>query len=251
MEFEEFVQGIKFKFLQPSRPRPKGFRAANMFLRKFGVHLEVANTCLPCDEAELRHRMRAVCRVPRMSTFAVGAIINRAVAELPPGQAYVNVGVWNGFTFLSGLVHNSGKRCIGVDNFCGHGGPRDAFMSRFEKLRGDNHTFHAMDYREYFKSVHREPIGCYFLDGPHTYEHQLVGLQVAERFFADNCIIMVDDTNSEAVRRANLDFIEQSQNRYRMLLDVRTSKNGHPTFWNGQMIFRLDGRNVTSQLRAA
>jgi hypothetical protein len=100
-----------------------------------------------------------------------------------------------------------------------------------------------MDYRDYFAKVHRAPIGFYLFDGPHTYEHQLDGLKLAEPFFAENCLIMVDDTNWEQVRRANLDFIKNSPNQYRMLLDVLTPKSGHPTFWNGEMVFQMVGPN--------
>lgn len=249
MDYAEYVQNISFRYLKPAQPRPKGFRAINMLLRKVGVHLETLNTQLPCEEAEMRHRLRDVCKIPRMSTFAVGAMINKAVAELPEGHAYVNIGVWNGFTFFSGLAGNSGKRCIGVDNFSHKNSPRTAFLERFEKFRGDAHTFHEMDYHDYFEQVHTEPIGFYLFDGPHGYQDQLDGLKLAEPFFGENCLIMVDDTNWEAVRKANLDFIEQSPNDYRMLLDVLTPKSGHPTFWNGEMVFQLAGPNKLAAVK--
>ena len=47
-----------------------------------------------------------------MSTFAIGAIINRAVRQLPGGQAYLNVGVWNGFTLLAGMADKEVNRLI-------------------------------------------------------------------------------------------------------------------------------------------
>jgi hypothetical protein len=98
-----------------------------------------------------------------------------------------------------------------------------------------------MDYLDYFATKHREPIGVYLYDDPHTHADQLKGLQVAEPFFFGDCLILVDDTNGDAARRGTLDFIAQSGNRYEMLLDRRTSRNGHPTFWNGLMIFRRVG----------
>ena len=251
MDFADYTENITFRFLQPNRPRPKGLRGLSMFLRKLGIHLEVLNTQLPCDQKETYQKLKAVCRVPRMSTYAVGAIINRAVADLPDGHAYVNVGVWNGYTFLSGLVGNSGRRCIGVDNFSHKNSPRREFLHRFAKFRGEGHTFHEMDYREYFQTLHQDPIGFYLFDGPHTYDDQLDGLKLAEPFFAKDCIVMVDDTNWDQVRQANLDFIAESPNDYRMLLDVQTPKSGHPTYWNGQMVFRLQGENVLKQSKSA
>ena len=69
-------------------------------------------------------------------------------------------------------------------------------MERFERFRGPTHEFHEMDYRDYFANVHGErPIGVYFYDGDHAYEHQLEGLRVAEPYFTDDCVVFVDDTN--------------------------------------------------------
>lgn len=47
-----------------------------------------------------------------MSTFAIGAIINRAVRQMPSNTGYVNVGRWHGFTLLAGMLGNAKKRCI-------------------------------------------------------------------------------------------------------------------------------------------
>lgn len=243
MDYASYVKGISFRFLPPSKSRPKGFRALNGLLRRIGVQLEVANTRLPCDVRETKRRLRDVCRVPRMSTFAIGAMINRAVAQMPKNQAFVNVGVWNGFTFFSGLSGNSHKICIGVDNFSHKDSPKSAFFSRFEKFAGKQHSFHERDYREYFAHVHTEPIGFYLFDGPHAYADQLDGLRLAEPFFAENCIVMVDDCNWDQVRGANLDFMAESPNKWRILLDERTPKSGHPTYWNGLMIFQMVGPN--------
>jgi len=249
MEFADYVAGISFRFLPPERERPTGFRAMAALLRKIGIHLEVFNTRLPCEQWSMRRRLKNVCRIPRMSTFAIGAIINRGVSQLPPGQAFVNVGVWNGYTLLSGMVGNADAKCIGVDNFSHNNSPRDEFLERFDQARGRDHEFHERDYREYFADVHSGPIGFYLFDGPHTYRDQLDGLKVAEPFFAENCIVMVDDSNWDQVRRANFDFMNTSRNQYRVLLDKQTPASGHPTFWNGLMIFQLVGRNKISKLR--
>jgi hypothetical protein len=203
--------------------------------------LDVYITRLPQHGAELRRLLRPLCRIPRMSTFACASVISRAVAEMPDGAAFVNVGVWHGFTFLAGLVGNSAKRCIGVDNFSEFGGPKDAFMPRFERWRGEGHEFHEIDYEEYFARRHQGPIGVYLYDGEHSYANQLKGLEAAERFFTKDCILLVDDTNAEDPRRATYDFMAARPGKYRVVLDVRTAANGHPTFWNGLIVLRGTG----------
>jgi hypothetical protein len=168
-----------------------------------------------------------------MSTYAIAAVINHGVSLLPEDQVYLNVGVWNGFTFLAGLVNNPDKVCIGVDNFSEFGGPRSEFLERFEKYRSTNHRFYDADYREYLTNRHSEEIGFYFYDGPHSLKDQVEGLELAERFFASHCIILVDDTNEPAPRKATLDFVESRRHDYRVIFDQRTPRNQHPTFWNG------------------
>lgn len=216
MNIEQFLLGIQYIPVQPQNP-----------------HEEIANTTLPEDNEYMKRALFELCTTtPKYSTFCLAAIINKVVSKLPEDQAYVNVGVWHGFSFLAGMINNAAKKCIGVDNFTQFGSPRAPFLRRFNRYKSENHHFYDMDYTEFFKAF-RDPIGFYFYDGEHSYENQLKGLQIAEPFFADHCIIMVDDTNWKAPRKATLHFMENSANNYKVLLDA-----SHPTFWNGVMILQ-------------
>lgn len=239
MDFADFVCRIGFRYLKPNTARPRGFRRLTRWLGRFGWQFEIANTTLPEGSDEARRLLKPLCRLPRMSTFAIGAIINRAVAELDASQSFVNVGVWHGFTFFSGLAGNAAKRCIGVDDFSHRGSPREKFLSRLERWGSDSHTFHEVGFREYFQNVHTGSIGAYVFDGPHTREDHRDALELAEPYFADGCIVVMDDTNWSQVREATEEFIEQSPRTYETLLDVRTPGTGHPTFWNGVMVLRV------------
>lgn len=241
MEYQEYIVGIAFRFLQPHMAVPRGYHRLAWLLEKAGLSAESLNTSLPDDARGMRRRLREICRIQKMSTFAVGAMINRGVSHMPDSEVFVNVGVWRGFTFLSGLIGNERKRCVGIDNFSEFGGPKEEFLERFNRYKGANHSFHAMDYVTYFAKVHQGPIGYYLYDGHHGYDSQLQGLQVAEPFFSRNCIVMVDDTNWDEPRRATMDFIAQSPHRYKILLDATTSCNRHPTLWNGVIVFQRVG----------
>ncbi|WP_158301579.1 class I SAM-dependent methyltransferase [Paenibacillus mesophilus] len=232
MNNAQFINGITFRYVQPGTPIPEN--------RLYGTDalLEFANTVLPEDEVQMRDAMNSIWHMPKMSSFAIGAIINRVVSRLPSDQCFVNVGVWNGFSFLAGLLHNPDKACIGVDNFSQFGGPRAEFLNRFNTHKGPGHQFYDMDYREYFAHIHKSPIGLYFFDGPHDYMNQLQGLQYASPYFTDGCIILVDDTNWPEPRQATLDFMSLYPGQYRILLDVTTASNGHPTYWNGLMVLQ-------------
>jgi hypothetical protein len=201
--------------------------------------LEFFNTMIPYHEQELKRTLLRIGNIPRMSTLAIGAFINRGVSQMREGEAFVNVGVWHGFTLLSAMANNTQKRCIGVDNFSEFGKPKQDFLERFDAYRKPRHLFYEMDYLDYFSNVHSGKIGFYLYDGRHDYKNQLCGLKVAEPFFSKNAIILIDDINYDEVRRATTDFISTSPHTYRILLDVSTYCNHHPTFWNGVMILQM------------
>jgi hypothetical protein len=246
MDVAEYAQNISFRVLQPATPRPSGFRALNHLARKAGIHLEMWMTRLPEAQEEMQARLADVCKGPRMSTFAIGAIINRAVAEMSAGHTYLNVGVSNGFALLAGMARNADKRCVGVDEFAKSQAPRGAFLKRFERVRAPNHAFHETDFRKYLNETHSQPLGVYVIDGLRSYEDQLDGLTLAEPYFARGCMVLVDDTNWPHVREANHEFLKASAFEYRTVLDVQTPRTGHPTFWNGVMLFERGKRKTAA-----
>jgi Methyltransferase domain len=236
-EYDQYIRKVGFRYYGPLS-QLKGFCRLTHLSERFDVLFEMVNTRLPQGESNMKRRLRPLCRIPRMSTFAVGAIINHTVSCMKPDVSFVNVGVWNGFTLLSGMVGNSDKRCVGVDNFSEFGGPREQFLSRFNTYKSEAHHFYDSDYRDYFKNNHSGEIGFYIYDGSHSYENQMAGLKIAEPFLGQDAIVLVDDTNGVEPRQATLDFISQNANKYELLLDTCTPANKHPTFWNGIMVFR-------------
>ncbi len=253
MDYASFASQISFRVLKPNAgrgpdrrfavPRPEGPDARLLELPY--APFDVFNTVLPADQPALERRLAQALETPRMSTFALSSLINRAVGAMPDGAVFVNVGVWVGFSLYSGMVGNDEKVCVGIDNFSEFGGPRDAFMSRFERFKRPAHSFHEMDYLDYFAELHGEqPIGVYFYDGDHAYEHQLKGLQVAEPYFTEGCIVFVDDTNWAPPHDATYDFMKSSAREYEVLLDQRTGCNVHPTFWNGLIVLRAGPRKA-------
>ncbi|USK78060.1 class I SAM-dependent methyltransferase [Peribacillus frigoritolerans] len=232
MDINQYISNISFSSVKPQTVIEKPIFDSQR------LKFEVENTILPENDKEMKDSLSEICKIPKMSTLPLAAIINKCVSMMDENDSYVNVGVWNGFSYLAGLINNPNKKCVGIDNFSSFGGPRVDFMKRFTQYKSQNHDFYDMDYLDYLKSVHKGSIGFYFYDGPHDYKNQLEALQLAERFFSKNCIIMIDDTNWDPPRRATLDFISSSSNDYDILLDVNTYCNGHPTFWNGVMILK-------------
>ena len=246
MPFAEYVAGLKFHTVQPDTPSPEWWPRSET---ENSTSFELANLSLPTMEATIKDRLRQVsCK--RMSTLANGALINYGVACLAPESCYLNVGIWQGYSLLAGMIGNPDKCCIGVDNFSLALIPAEieSVRDRIETNASNVHHLWSMDYAEYLTTIHTQPIGFYFYDGDHNYSHQLRGLQLAERFFTDDCVVMVDDTNWPGPRKATLDFLERSPNTYRMLLDSQphttTAMQAHPTFWNGIMLFQRVPKDV-------
>jgi predicted O-methyltransferase YrrM len=244
----ELISSIAFELVQPDAARRPSLRfplerrdrPAAELLELPGAPIDVFNALLP-EAAETPPSLRGLCGIPRMSTYAAAAFINHAVRRLPPDQAYLNIGVYAGFSFLAGMLDNPERPCIGVDNFS-RPRARAGLLQRFDEMKGPAHRFHEMDYLDYFDDVHSEQLGVYFYDGDHAYEHQLKGLTRAERYFADGCIVIVDDTNWVEPRQATIDFVAASEREYEVLLDCPTRDHNHPTYWNGLMILRVTDR---------
>ncbi len=246
--YAEFLRSIDFQFIFPGSKRDGDGRfrverkdeSTATVLELHNSPLDMINTMLE-GRPQLVRALRPLLDIPRMGSFAGAAAINRGVERLGGSGAYVNVGVWNGFSLLCGMEGHPDTPCIGVDNFSQYSDRSTAFMELFEARKGSAHRFHRMDYRDYFASEHEGPIGFYFYDGDHAYEHQVRGLEIAEPFFSDDCVVMVDDTNWGRARQATYDFMAASERPYEVLLDAQTQHNGHPTFWNGLLIFQATG----------
>lgn len=177
-------------------------------------------------------------RIPRLSTLAIGYIINQLVSRMPEGHSYVNVGLYYGYSLIAGILGNPNQTCIGVDNFSDPAATRPLFERIYEMYKGQHSRFHAQDYREYFSRSHSGPIGVYYYDGDHSYEHQLNGLEVARPYLRVGSYILVDDTNLLEARRATYDFVNRHPGEYAVIFDQQTPNNGHPTYWNGFLILK-------------
>ena len=200
------------------------------------------------DDTRLQQLLWPLLSMPRMGRLAFAGILNAIVRQMDPDHAFVNVGVWHGFSLLAAMAGNDDKVCVGVDNFSEFGGPRDDFLRRFLACRSPRHRFHNQDYEDFFAAGLDRPVGAYFYDGAHEYEHQYRGLMAAEPFYADGVVIVVDDANWHAPREAALRFAEDSRFDWTLVLDQRTASESHPTLWNGLMVLQA-GTGDTPPLR--
>lgn len=214
---------------------------------------EWKDTCLPDNDAGFKQLLAPLQAVPKLSTFAMAALINFAVRQMPDSQCFLNIGTWYGFSFLAGMLGNPGKACIGVDNFSNDivstlklrlppSNPEPHFRGWFEQFRSPMHAFFQLEFRDYFQLFHHnQPIGLYFYDADHAYEAQYQGLALAEPFLAPGAWILVDDINEVGPYHATLDFLADHREHYELAFEQKTCINGHPSFWNGLMLLQKKG----------
>jgi len=236
MNIKEYIQNISFS-ISDDQMRFETFESINLNDNDIKV------TTVPLRNEEVKSLVMKIAQnVPRMSTFAIGAIINHATSLMPAECAYVNIGTWAGYSLFCGMAGNDDKRCIGVDNFSEFTtwNPRDIFYAYFNGT--ENHQFYEMDYQVYLKNIHKGEIGVYFYDGYHGEDDQFLGLACAEEFFSDKCIIIVDDYNGLCVQKGTERFIEQSSFRYETLFKKFTKSGNHPTYWAGIHVFQKGKR---------
>lgn len=215
-------------------------------LRRVSIPLQfffdVFNTVVPFLDPNRLSELRKISRMKKMSTIAIGAIINECVREMPRDACYLNIGTWYGYSLFAGMVGNASRRCIGIDSFEQFGHPKVECLRRFEELRSDRHEFHVSDWRQYM-AKHASEVGVFFYDADHSEDCQYESLLSCHPFIVDGGIVIVDDANWTGPRRATERFL-RLHSEYEVLLDVATYCNCHPTFWNGLMILRKKPAHV-------
>ncbi len=231
MDIEQFIQGIKFKDIQPMQDGVGHY--AN-------VGFEFSNTVFPEEDNIIKNKLGFLKQVPKYCTITIAGVINKAVQLMPEDQVYLNIGSFFGYSLFAGMLGNKNKSCIGIDNFSDPSGDSHNFHTFWETMKKFNQIskFYEMDYVDYLKNVHKEQIGVYYYDAIHHFADQYRALDVAEKFFAPGCIVLIDDINCNDPRNATDLFLKERGDLYETLLFANTSGNGHPTWWNGIYIFR-------------
>jgi protein O-GlcNAc transferase len=199
-------------------------------------------------------------RVPGMATENKLKLLNCAVASLGENEVYVEVGCYKGASLVGAATGNPDARIFACDNFSQFDGAAKALgavLAQF--IRPGQVEFHDLDFREFMTLAPWRPakIGAYFYDGGHSFADQYDGIRYALPHLADDAIIIIDDTNKRAARSADA-LIARQVPGFELVLNLRTPKNHHPTWWNGIQVYRyraqgpidytkLDGASFTAR----
>jgi len=184
-------------------------------------------------------------RVQGMTSLNVLQLLNSAVACLEDDEVYAEIGCFQGATLIGALLGNKDRLAYAADNFSEfdpQGQNSAILMNNLAAFYlGDQVRFHNSHFEEFLLHLRSVPaqFGVYLYDGAHDYRSQLVGLLLAVPHLAQRALIVVDDANMPAVKQATWDFLA-ARSEARLLLDLPTPANCHPTFWNGLYVLGWD-----------
>jgi len=233
---ENLINNINFRFINNSMSREDSilYRTFNRVIPK--NYRDFLNTKINDDN--VKKNFLKLIEVKRMATYSTFYLINSICKNINKGS-YLNIGFWNGFSLFSGMLDTQCE-VVGVDNFSEFDGnnSEQLFKKKFNKIKKDNHHYLKLDALEYLKTCNKK-FDFYFYDALHTYEYQYEALSLATPLLNKGALIMIDDicwNYSNDPIEATKKFLNDNPNDYKLLLDVRTKYNKHPTFWNGYFI---------------
>jgi protein O-GlcNAc transferase len=184
--------------------------------------------------------------VQGMTTPGVLQLLNLAVGCLEGEEAYGEVGTFRGATLIGAMLDHPARRAEAVDNFSEFdpgGVNRAALLRHLELFHLTGRVrFHEEDFERYLlgRRARAGPkFGVYLYDGAHDYRSQLMGLLLAVPHLAGRGLLVVDDANCAAAQQASADFLAACP-QSRVLLELPTPGNGHPSFWNGLLVLAWD-----------
>lgn len=189
----------------------------------------------------VRRRLDPCVDVDGFTALKNQRLLNLAAGHLPPGEAYLEVGVFKGKTLISALLGNEHVIAYACDNFSQFGQDSEqALRDNLDRYAlTDRVTLLSQDFRSALTPAHvRHPVGVYFNDGAHDFQSQFDGIRLAEPLLASEALVIVDDwTASDASfcgRAATLEAIRESPHEWVLLQELPARMNGdRAMWWNG------------------
>lgn len=169
-----------------------------------------------------------------------------------PNKTYLEVGTYKGSSFISAMYDND-VHGMCIDNWSEFGG-KDDFFANIKKFA--THlppTLHVIDKDCWTVTKDDVPqaIDIFMYDGAHTYDDQKKAITHFAPFFAEYCILIVDDWKCDwvQVRDGTMDGIHESGLKILHkeeigLVNTIDFHQGGDTFWNGCGVF-LCKKNIS------
>ncbi len=234
----------------------RGFEVRiNDFLTKVdSAFTDLHNGVVSDGGAELAFTIQELnfyCR--RLSTAQIGMIIALGASCLDTEEVYLNIGVWDGFSLLAASLGASESISIGVDNFSemhqqqqpilnpdltrDYGDTRGNFYRAFRQCGSPMTYFHEMDWKDFMRTATFpvSGLGLVYYDGEHTEKAHHEFFEAVMPYLSPECVIFVDDTRIDFVRRSVEDFLSANSD-FKLLFELGGKRRRDPAWWGGFMV---------------
>ena len=180
-----------------------------------------------------------IAGVENLSTENNLALLNLAAALLEPGEAYVEVGCYAGASLIGAMRGNEGRDFVAIDDFAWVG--RERVEANLERFGASGASIIAGDAFEVLESdaLDGRAVGVLFWDADHSHDGQLRGLRLIEPRLARKALVIVDNADGAAVRRAVEDWLRE-QPRASPLLEIAGRTHGAPWWHDGVRVLAWD-----------
>lgn len=151
---------------------------------------------------------------------------------------YLEVGVWQGSSFISALHGNTHVKAVCIDNWSEFEGPKETFRKNVESFL-PNADYEVMN-TDFFDAVlpNDRKFDIYLYDGPHEEEDHYKAITHAWKSLADTCVIIIDDWAWDKVRQGTFRALDDLKATIIYKHEIpSTSEDQHKYYWNGMGIF--------------
>lgn len=177
------------------------------------------------------------------------AFLNYLAAQVPPDEAYLEIGIHIGGTLISALLGNKTVTAYACDNWSFKksltGDPKAEFMANLTRNMGKLPQIDIRDMScwDLLKSPpFTKPIGMYFYDAGHSEEDQYRAVMEAFPYLAKTSIMVIDDFNWRDVRNGTARALSALLPKLKSVdyRSIRTAKDGDSQWWDGVGAFFLE-----------
>jgi hypothetical protein len=205
---------------------------AETFLRELGRAFDGFQAAAEPSDDRFGEVLASVPGLARPNNLA---LLNVAARCVQPGETYVEVGAFRGSSLIGAMLGNDDVDFVAIDDFSRSGSSRDELDANLDRFGLEGRV--SIIEGDAFEILRRgdldgRSVGVYYYDAAHTYEEQLDGLLLAERYLADDALLIVDDTDWDFIDAAVRDY-EARRDNVRSIVRIEGKDNGYPAWWEG------------------
>lgn len=156
-----------------------------------------------------------------------------------PNCRYLEIGTFHGSSSISAIYKNK-IDAVFIDNWSLFDGNKNIFYNAMNTYNTGS-TVEVIDDDCWNVKITDKKFNVYLYDGGHDYEDHYKAISMFHSNLEDNCIVLIDDWNWEAVRRGTFDAFKDLNINVKFKQEIFTPEPhyelGITNWWNGIGVF--------------